>query len=729
MDKDSDVTTEAIDFLLRPRSIAIIGASDRKSAMGNTILQNFKRLKFAGPLYAVHPKHREVEGFPCFPSVKVLPEPVDAVAIALGREKVIPALQQAIDAGARAAAIFASGFSEVADGRELEADLRLLCSKHDVKVVGPNCLGLLNVTTSTPLYSSALPDVMIPGDVAVISQSGSGCIAMICSGRFDFSFVVSSGNEATTTAADYVAYAARDDETKVIAVIAESIRDPENFAAAADAALAANKPVVVLKIGRSSKGMKAAAAHTGSLIGPFEEYEAFFERHGVIVVDDLDELIETLDIFRRIRSLPAGDGVGVMNLSGGINALICDVAEKVGVDFPVFVDSTRTRLEEVLPDFAVVSNPLDGTGVAVFDMEMYTAALEAIADDPGVDLVGVSQDMPAALDPVHIETAERVARTVVNAASNFDKPVFLITNVGGSVFAPAAEILRTANIPVLQGSHEGLLAVKHLGEYSRYVSESSGTPNAAVTSDLDEGTLRELRETLAESTGVLSAEGSVKLFSEYGIEILRGTVVVDPDDAAAAASAIGYPVVLKVESSKIHHKTEVGGVITGIPDEAALRKAFEQMRGDLARHALEGDIEGYLVQPMVSGGVEAIVGSRRSDLFGSTLVVGPGGVLVELLDEAAVTLVPASDAKLSSLVDETPLGKLLAGYRGVLPSDREAFEDLLTRVSRLLTDVGDLIDELDLNPVTVLDQGKGLRILDVLVVTRPTDKATMEVES
>ncbi|MPZ68187.1 MAG: CoA-binding protein [Actinobacteria bacterium] len=715
---ERDGTIEAIDFLLRPRSVAVIGASDRKSAMGNTVLQNFNRLKYGGTLYAIHPRHTEVEGYPCFPSVEVLPEPVDAVAIALSSEKVVPALEQAINAGARAAAIFASGFSEVSDGKELEEDLRLLCSKHDVKVVGPNCLGLLNVTTKMPLYSSALPDEMVPGNVAVISQSGSGCIAMICSGRFDFSFVVSSGNEATTTAADYVAYASRDDATEVIAVVAESIRDPHGFGEAADAALAKNKPVVVLKIGRSSKGMKAAAAHTGSLIGPFEEYRAFFEGHGVIVVDDLDELMETVDLFRRVRSLPTGDGVGLMNLSGGINALICDVADKVGVDFPLLADVTRTRLKEVLPDYASISNPLDGTGVAVFDMEMYTGALEAIAADPGVNLVGVSQDMPAGLDPVHIETARRVARTVVDAATRFDKPIFLITNVGGSVFDPAADILRAAGIPVLQGTHEGLLAIKHLGEYARIVRAGVETPPGPSASPVDEATRKEIRSLLSRNEGILPAAEAAKLFGVYGIEILRGTVVTDADQAVEAAGRIGYPVVLKVESSGILHKTEVGGVITDIGDEDSLRAAHSQMKDDVQRAVPGEKIDGYLVQPMVSGGVEAIVGSRRSDLFGSTMVVGPGGILVELLDSAAIALIPASKQSLSALVDETPLGKLLAGYRGVPPADRGALEDLLLSVGHLLSDVGDLIEELDLNPVSVLAAGRGVRVLDALVILK-----------
>lgn len=694
--------------------------------MGNTILQNFKRLKYGGPLYGVHPRHAEVEGFPCFPSVEAVPGPIDAVAIALSREKVVPALEQAIGVGARAAVIFASGFSEVSDGKELEADLKQLCSKHDVKVVGPNCLGLLNVTTKMPLYSSALPDEMIPGNVAVISQSGSGCIAMVCSGRMDFSFVVSSGNEATTTAADYITCAVRDEATRVIAVVAESIRDPQNFAAAADAALAANKPVVVLKIGRSSKGMKAAAAHTGSLIGPFEEYRAFFESHGVIVVEDLDELIETVDLFRRVRSLPAGDGVGLMNLSGGINALICDVAEKVGVDFPVLTDATQARLKEVLPDFASISNPLDGTGVAVFDMEMYMGALEAVAGDPGVHLVGVSQDMPEALDPVHVETAERVARTVVDAASRFDKPVFLITNVGGSLFSPAAEILKAADIPVLQGTHEGLRAVKHLGEYARTVRSVSERPVAAHTSPLDDASLQKVRRLLESAGGILSPEDCVTLFGAYDVDILRGAVVTDADQAAEAAGRSGYPVVLKVESPDIHHKTEVGGVITDIGDEASLRTAFSQMQESVRAAAPDARVEGYLVQPMISGGVEAIVGCARSDLFGSTLLVGPGGVLVEILDRAAISLVPATRSRLSALIDETTLGKLLAGYRGKPPADRAALEDLLVKLGHLLVDVGDLIDELDLNPVGVLEQGAGVRILDVLVVTKTNGTETME---
>ena len=576
------------------------------------------------------------------------------------------------------------------------------------------------------LYSSALPDEMSPGDVAVISQSGSGCIGMICSARMDFSFVVSSGNETTTTAADYVAYAARDDATRVIAVVVESIRDPLDFATAAKAALAANIPVVVLKIGRSAKGMKAAAAHTGSLIGPFEEYRAFFADHGVLCVDDLDELIETVDLFRRVRSLPAGEGVGLMNLSGGINGLICDVAEKVGVEFPPFAAATESRLKEVLPDFASISNPLDATGVAVFDMEMYTNSLEAVAEDPGVHLVGVSQDMPEGLDPVHIETAKRVANTVVDAASRFDKPIFLITNVGGSLFEPSAQILRDADIPVVQGTHEGLRAVKHLGEYARSLRSEPGREPQEKESHLDDATLQDLRERIGRSAGNLPAKDAAELFGAYGIEVLRGDVVMDADRAVEAAQRVRFPVVLKVESPDIQHKTEAGGVITGIGDEDSLRAAFSEMQESVKSAAPRAHIEGYLVQPMVTGGVEAIVGSGHSELFGSMIVVGPGGILVELIDRAAVGIVPASRDRLAAMIDETPLGRLLAGYRGIPPADRAALDDLLVRLNQLLTDMGDLIEELDLNPVVVLDEGNGVRLLDVLVVTKDKTSATLE---
>jgi acyl-CoA synthetase (NDP forming) len=406
--------------------------------------------------------------------------------------------------------------------------------------------------------------------------------------------------------------------------------------------------------------------------------------------------------------------------------LICDVAEKVGVEFPPFAAATESRLKEVLPDFASISNPLDATGVAVFDMEMYTNSLEAVAEDPGVHLVGVSQDMPEGLDPVHIETAKRVANTVVDAASRFDKPIFLITNVGGSLFEPSAQILRDADIPVVQGTHEGLRAVKHLGEYARSLRSEPGREPQEKESHLDDATLQGLRERIGRSAGNLPAKDAAELFGAYGIEVLRGDVVMDADRAVEAAQRVRFPVVLKVESPDIQHKTEAGGVITGIGDEDSLRAAFSEMQESVKSAAPRAHIEGYLVQPMVTGGVEAIVGSGHSELFGSMIVVGPGGILVELIDRAAVGIVPASRDRLAAMIDETPLGRLLAGYCGTPPADRAALEDLLVRLSHLLMDVGDLIEELDLNPVVVLDEGNGVRVLDVLVVTKDKTTATLE---
>jgi acyl-CoA synthetase (NDP forming) len=699
----------SLSSLMEPTSIAIVGATSREPAMGNTVLKNFRRMGFGGRVSGVHPREREVEGITCYRTVEEVPQPVQAVVLALRRELIPKALAEAGEAGVEAAVVFASGFGEAADGHQLDLEVKAVANDYGMHLAGPNCLGLVNVTAQLPLYSSALPDIMEPGGVALVSQSGSGCIGLICSGRLNFSHVVSAGNELITTTADYLAFLAMDEHTRVIAMILETVRDPEGFAKAALTARSAGKPVVVLKAGRSQRGREAAAAHTGALIGSSEEYDAFFRSIGIVQVEDLDELIETALIWSKSRLMPGGHGLGVISLSGGENALLLDAAMDLQLEFPDFASTTKATLAKHLPNFAQINNPLDATGTAVFDQAMYGAALAAVGNDPGVDVVGVVQDAPPGLDSSHQRSVAASLRTVAKVARSIDKPFVVISNIGGGVHATPAKELEDTGVPLLTGTRESLRALSHFVSW----------PPAVREGDLPSNQEANRRSTVEPRfSGIASFAVVMDLLSAYDVPCVPMELARDLDGVLEAGERIGYPVALKLQSSDIPHKTEVGAVRLDIRDESQLRRAFSEVEAAITRENVPTQsVEGFLVQKMVSG-IEAIVGARVSPTFGPLVLLGTGGIFVELHRDTTAELAPVSVSGVEAMIDRLALSKLLAGFRGSPPGDRKALAEVVSRFSWLVWDMQHEIEEADLNPLVVLPRGDGVCVVDSLVVRK-----------
>jgi len=356
--------------LLTPRAVAIVGASPREGTLGNNVVMNLRRFGYAGRILPMHPSAREVAGLPAYSSFAELPDPPECAVLALPADKIVATLAEGVAHGLRAAVVFASGFAELGDeGRARQRELQALCARTGIVLCGPNCLGLVNVHKRVSLYSSAIPEGMRDGGLAVVSHSGSACIALSTLGRFGLSFLVSVGNAAVLDLPDYLEYLATDSETRVAALFIEELRDPVAFAQSMQAMHNAGKPVIALKVGRSVKGAAASAAHTGSLAGSWEAYQAYFRRHGVIAVDDFDELAESVELSLKIRSPPPGDGVAMIAVSGGEAALVADLAERARVELPELAPETVTRLRTVLPAFANIGNPLDTTDRGVYDAE------------------------------------------------------------------------------------------------------------------------------------------------------------------------------------------------------------------------------------------------------------------------------------------------------------------------------------------------------------------------
>jgi acetate---CoA ligase (ADP-forming) len=698
--------------LMQPRSIAVVGASARPETRGYRTVRNLIDFGFKGAIYPINRTASEICGLPAFSSLRDIPEAPDCAAVAIPAEQVNSVLRDAASVGVRAAVVFASGFAEA--GREgvlRQQALQELSSDTGLLVCGPNCLGLANIGQRISLYSSALPDDMAAGGVGLVSHSGSVAILLSNLGRLGFSHIVSGGNSAVLDAADYLDYFVDDNSTRVAALFIESIRNPTKFADAARRMHDAGKLVVALIVGRSKKGAAAAAAHTGSLAGSDDVYRDFLARLNIISADDLDEFVESTVLASSLRRNPHGTGIGVINVSGGEIALTCDIAQRIGAELPDMSTATIERLKTVLPDFASAANPLDATGAAVTDLALYGACIEAIAADPNVAVVAVSQDCPASMSFRQADRYRQLAVTAADIASRIDKPLVFYSNLAAGIHPHVAEPLTRSNVPVLQGARGALQAIHRLTNKCATSDRALWRPLAAVPGD------RTWRDRLG--AGSAMTESEVKAFlAARGLSIPREISARTGEEAVAAARKISFPVAMKIESPEIQHKTDAGGVRLGLQSDEEVSRAFTAIIEEVRSRAPHAHVNGVSVQEMVAAEAEMIVALARHEPFGLAIVVGCGGVLVELLRDSALGLLPVDRDSALELIERTRAGALLRGHRGARPSDIGALADLLVALSDIAASYGDLIDVLELNPVAVLPAGAGVRILDALLVPR-----------
>jgi acyl-CoA synthetase (NDP forming) len=714
--------------LLSPEAIAVVGASERHGSAGRLVLENLRNLEYQGDVYAVHPKYREVLGFPCYSDLNALPGPVDSVAVLLAAEKVLPTLEAAVEVGARAAWVLASGFAEAGlEGKARQADLARFAEETGLMVCGPNCIGVANLVDRVATYSVALSPATRAGGVSAVVQSGALCLGLANAARFGFRYLISIGNEAVLDSADYIGYLVSDPHTQVIIAFMEGIRSPQKFVAAAQAAAEVGKPILLVKVGRSESARRAIQAHTGSLAGSDAVCDAVFRRLGVMRLDTLNELMEAAELFLTCP-LPAGEGVGFLSLSGGQIGLVGDLAEDLGLEFSAFSEEAQQALTEILPPYSPIANPLDAWGSG--DLERtYPACVEVVSREEDIHLLAVSRDTPPEVASQEVEQSLAVAGAAVQAAQETGKPVLFFSNLSTGFQQEVKAVLDEGGVPYLQGTGETLRAIQALMRYASFrqrVEESiaAGCPSPNDLPDWRRklrgmrGGLRPFALAQGEprSGQALSEVEGRRLLAAYGIPGPREAVVATAEEAVEAAQRIGYPVVLKILSPDIYHKTEIGGVRVGLEDEVAVVRAFREVMEAARRHHPQAQLEGAVIQEMIpADAVEVILGVLRDPGFGPVVVFGSGGILVELLKDSSLRLPPLSHEEALKMIHETRGARLMQGFRGRPLADIDALADALVRVSQLAVDLGDLISALDINPLMVLPRGQGVRAVDALV--------------
>jgi acyl-CoA synthetase (NDP forming) len=698
--------------LLNPGSIAVVGASERTGSAGRLVLENLRLLDYPGSIYAVNPRHAKVLGYPCYPNLRSLPGSVDVVAVLLGAEKALMTVEEAAEIGARAAWVLAAGFGEAGpEGEAREAKLIRLADESGLLVCGPNCIGVANLVDGAATYSVALSPKTEPGAVSAVVQSGAICLGLANSARFGFRHLISSGNEAVLDSADYIAHLAQDPHTHVILAFLEGIKHPDKFAKAAEAAVEAGKPILAVKVGRSQMARRTVQAHTGSLAGADRVVDAAFHRLGVMRLETLDELIEAAELFVSCP-LPEGEGLGLLSLSGGQIGLIADLSENLGLVFPSLSDDARGDLEEILPPFSAVANPLDAWGSG--DLETtYPRCVDVVSRQEDIHMLAVSRDTPEGVAEREVEQSLAVAEAAVAAAERTGKPTLLFSNFCAGFQPQVKRVLDKGGIPYLQGTRETLHAIQAFMEYATFRRGRELDTQAGCPSPEE---LPRWRERLERATGTVSETEARELLIDYGIPTPDERVVTSADDAVAAAEAIGHPVVLKIISPDIQHKTEIGGVRVGLTDTEDVRSAFGEMMDLMQMTYPETHIEGALVQEMIDdNAVEVIVGVLQDPDFGPVVAFGSGGVLVELFEDSSLRLPPLTRQEAREMVSETRANWLLQGFRGRPAADVEALVETLVQVSQLAVDLGDRIKALDINPLIVLPNGEGVCAVDTLL--------------
>ncbi len=687
--------------LLSPKSVALVGASDR-SGWSTGSFANFEQLGFAGSLHLVNRNGGEVHGRPAFTSCTEIGEPVDLALMLVGAAALPVALADAAAAGIRSAVVLAAGFGEAgAAGVRAQRELVELCRELDVTCVGPNCLGFFNVSDRVPAWSGQLPIPLVPGVVAVVSQSGATAHTVASFAgvqNIGLSHVISTGNEAMVDTIDMAEAVLEDDRVRALAMFVESIRDVERFRRLAARAAELEKPIVMMKVGTSALAAEIALTHTGALVGDDRLVDAALRQFGVVRVHSLEQLAITAGLLAHTGPLPPG-GLGVVSISGGACDIIADRAELVGVPLEPLAEKTRARLSDVLASYGTLRNPLDITGAASENPQIFADALAALADDPAVAILAAIHVLP---------TEERAAR-----------------------FRPRLEVIATG---LRAAGDRGLLVDQTFGEIDPFtagVLEEIGVLHAMTglrdTIDAIGGAIRwsawlRRPRTARPAEGRLDLPGpsvpwsearALRLLAEHELPVVPWRLAGTRKEAVAAACEVGYPVVLKVVAPEILHKTDIGGVALNLQTDADVTEAFERVTA--AGAGVDGaHVEGALVVPMRHGGLELIVGAIRDPHWGLTLAVGFGGVWVHVADDSSLRLLPVDEHDVREMLNELRGKALLDGVRGSAPADVDRLVRTIVDFARLAERLGPELDSIEVNPLRV--DGAAIEALDAVVV-------------
>jgi acetyltransferase len=714
---DLEAAKRKVAALTAPRNAVLVGASDRAGSWAARVWRNLNRYQFPGPVYLINPRRTEIWDQPCYADFQSLPEPPDHLVVLVPAGGVIETLRSGAAAGARSATVFSAGFGEAFDTEAASRarELATVIEETGLGVSGPNCMGNVCARTRLVTLTEDRPLKLNEGPVALVGQSGGMMIftnSALEERGIAAEYLITSGNETGLSAGDYIAFFADQPELKVIVIYVEGISRLAKFMAACRLARAAGKHIVALKLGQSQAGRQAAMAHTGSLAGSVEAFDTLAGDLGIVRADTLDDVVEITELLARTGGA-GGPRLGAITLSGAFRGLLLDAAEKNRLEFPALAPATTENLNRVLTVGSLVGNPIDGGFGVLTSPENYMASIEALQADPNVDIVLLQEAVPR--EPGSARAESYIAMANDYAAMKAVKPIAFVTPIShGQTDYSRALRAKAPRVSFLQEADKALRAIARVTRRDRLERLAHDPIDHAGRTPQQRAALERLREGAAAGAVALNEVTSKAILRAYGIRTPKETFVTTQEQALAAAERIGYPVVLKAVADTLTHKSDAGAVVLNLQSASELSEAYERMTKKLASFRLAG----MLVCRQIRGGAELVLGLHRDPEIGLIVMVGSGGVLIELVKDVAFALPPLSREKAADMLDRTRAATLLRGYRGSAALDRDSVLDALIGLGRLGRDAAELIESVDINPFVALPESDGALALDALIVLR-----------
>jgi acyl-CoA synthetase (NDP forming) len=706
-----------LDRLFNPRSIAVVGASADSSRVSGQPFANLRAHDYSGRLYPVNPKHLEVDGVTCYPAVAALPECPDLAIVAVNSQHVPQVLRDCGEFGVPFVLILSSGFAETGEpGAELQQEIERIARRYGIGIVGPNCQGMMNVTDGVFAGFGAafqIPNIL-PGPVSLVTQSGGfgyAVVSMADEAGVGFHHVVCTGNEAGISTLDFIRYFIADPATRIVAGYVEGLKDARRLLTIGDQALAAGKPIMIWKVGKSEAGQRAALSHTANLGGSNELYRALFQQRGILEVDDVQDLADYSRAFLSGRA-PQGPRVGIVTISGGGGVVMADLCSEFGLRTPALSDESAAKLREVLPSFGSVENPVDVTGNIFNDPAVLARVLRVVGEDRNIDTLVVMTAL------VQGKLLLAFAEEIVSLSRALDKPIILCASARENSASAAYAVLDAELIPRYPTPVRAARALHAMVAFA----DAKRKHAARGRMQLAAAETAKFAKLLDGAEGTLTEHRTKEVLVHAGIRVTRERIARTRDEAVRIAAEIGHPVALKVSSTHIPHKTECQGVRLDLRTGATIAAAYDDIMRSTRSFNPAANIEGILVQEMVENGVETIVGVTNDPRFGPAIMFGLGGIFTDILKDCAFRICPIDREEALDMIRETRGCALLEGARGAPRADIAALADVLERVSTLAIALQDSLAELDINPLFVLPEQNGVVAADALMLLRSPDE-------
>ena len=699
-----------LERFFNPRSIAVIGASQDLITISGQPLHHLVSHHYAGRLYPVNPKYQEILGVKCYASIEALPETPDLALILINSSRAAEMLRACGKKGVRFAIVFSSGYSEVGGrGIEMQRELAAVAAEFDMGIIGPNCQGMLNAAGNVYAgFGSVFFTAYDAGAVSMVSQSGGFGFSVMNlaskDGGVHFRQMVTTGNEIGVSTLDFIEHFIDDAGTEVIAVYIEGLKDAHRLLEVGRRALAQKKPILAWKVGNSVQGARAAASHTANLGGAMALYQAAFRQSGIIQVEDIQDVVDYSRAFR-CGKLPKGNRVAIITVSGGAGILMTDECVARGMQVPQLSAETTEKLRAIVPAFGSIQNPVDVTAAIFNDLSLIRRTLQAVLDDPNVDAIAM---INASLQG---ELADNIAIEITAIAAQTDKPIFLAWSARDELARAAYARLDALKIPHYKSPVRCGRALAALSSYAASLRREELRLEETVPVCF----VPALKTQLVVKRYDWSEHFAKQALADYGIGVTREILVSNAAAAVEAARTLGYPVALKVQSPDIPHKTEARAVRLGVDSDTAVALVFDEIMRNAQAYQADARIEGVLVQEMVAGGIETILGVTNDPLFGPAVMFGLGGIFAEVLHDVSFRLAPVTYSVALEMIDEIKGSAVLKGARGAAPADIDALAGAIVRVSAMAVDLQDHLAELDINPLFVLPKGQGVKAGDALL--------------